>query len=136
MNPAVMRPSGVELAVFDENFRKQFENLLKLRRDVRHFRSDPVNPGLIEQLISLASLAPSVGYSQPWRFISVESPECREAVGANFEESNRAALSLYSGEKAQLYASLKLAGLREAPVHLAVFVDQLTDRGSSLGRMT
>jgi 5,6-dimethylbenzimidazole synthase len=91
---------------------------------------------LIEYLIGLASLAPSVGYSQPWRFILVESPDCRESIRANFERANREALSTYSGEKAQLYASLKLAGLREAPVHLAVFLNPNAECGSGLGRMT
>lgn len=121
--------------VFDEAFREQFENLLRLRRDVRNFRTDPVEPKLIEHLISLAALAPSVGFSQPWRFVLVESQECRDAVRANFERSNQAALGAYSAERAQLYASLKLAGL-EAPVHLAVFMDEGTDHGGGLGRMT
>jgi 5,6-dimethylbenzimidazole synthase len=136
MKPDAMTPIEPNLFGFDEDFRSQFEKLLQLRRDVRSFRTDPVEPLLIDHLMGLASLSPSVGYSQPWRFVLVESEERREAVRANFERSNRAALDLYSGEKAQLYASLKLAGLREAPVHLAVFVDQFTNCGSRLGRMT
>jgi 5,6-dimethylbenzimidazole synthase len=126
----------MEKPIFDQTFRSQFEDLLKWRRDVRHFRTDPVDPQLIEHLIALASLAPSVGYSQPWRFVLVESPERRESIRANFEASNQQALNAYSGEKAQLYAKLKLAGLREAPVHLAVFLDQHTESGSGLGRIT
>jgi 5,6-dimethylbenzimidazole synthase len=126
----------MEQPVFDQNFRLQFEELLKWRRDVRSFRSTQVEPQLIEHLIRLAALAPSVGYSQPWRFVLVESPTCRESVTANFEQCNREALNAYAGEKAQLYARLKLAGLREAPVHLAVFLSQRTDHGSGLGRAT
>ncbi|HZR27525.1 MAG TPA: 5,6-dimethylbenzimidazole synthase [Terriglobales bacterium] len=122
--------------IFDEHFRTQFEELLKWRRDVRSFRRDPVDPQLIEHLIGLASLAPSVGYSQPWRFVLVESPERRESIRINFEQCNQQALNAYSGEKAQLYAKLKLAGLRDAPVHIAVFLDQQTECGSGLGRMT
>ncbi len=122
--------------VFDEHFRTQFEELLKWRRDVRSFRRDPVDPQLVEHLIGLASLAPSVGYSQPWRFVLVESPERRESIRINFEQCNQQALNAYSGEKAQLYAKLKLAGLRDAPVHVAVFLDQQTECGSGLGRMT
>ncbi len=121
---------------FDESFRQQFEELLKWRRDVRSFRSEPVDARLVEHLISLASLAPSVGYSQPWRFVLVESDKCRESVRTNFEHCNREALKLYSGEKAQLYTSLKLAGLRDAPVQLAVFLSRSTDHGSGLGRST
>lgn len=121
---------------FDESFRRQFEELLKWRRDVRSFRCDPIDARLLEHLICLASLAPSVGYSQPWRFVLVESAECRESIRDNFERCNREALNLYSGEKARLYASLKLAGLRDAPVQLAIFLTQNTHHGSGLGRVT
>ena len=41
-----------------------------------------------------------------------------------------------SGPRASLYAQLKLAGLREAPVHLAVFTDRATCQGHGLGRQT
>src|SRR5216684_2086023 len=126
----------MEKPVFDQNFRMQFEELLKWRRDVRSFRSDAVDPQLTGHLIALAALAPSVGYSQPWRFVLVESAECRESIRANFELCNRQALDAYSGEKAQLYAKLKLAGLREAPVQLAIFLSQNTHHGSGLGRIT
>lgn len=126
----------MEKPTFDQHFRSQFEDLLKWRRDVRHFCANPVAPELVEHLIALASLAPSVGYSQPWRFVLVESSERREAIRTNFELSNQQALNAYSGEKAQLYAKLKLAGLRDAPVHVAVFLDQNTETGSGLGRMT
>ncbi len=34
------------------------------------------------------------------------------------------------------YRGLKLAGLREAPVHLAVFCDEATEAGHGLGRAT
>ena len=121
---------------FDESFRQQFEQLLKWRRDVRSFRPDSIDARLIEHLICLASLAPSVGYSQPWRFVLVESVECRKAVRENFERCNREALNLHSGEKARLYASLKLAGLSDAPVQLAIFLVQKTRHGSGLGRIT
>ena len=121
---------------FGETFREQFEELLKWRRDVRSFRPDAIDGRLLEHLICLASLAPSVGYSQPWRFVIVESLACRESIRANFERCNREALEAYSGERAHLYASLKLAGLCDAPVQLAIFLSQNTDHGSGLGRIT
>jgi 5,6-dimethylbenzimidazole synthase len=55
---------------------------------------------------------------------------------ANFEAANRAALAAYDGERAQAYARLKLEGLREAPVHLAVFCDDETPQGHGLGART
>ena len=136
MKPGAIQPIQPNRPVFDETFRQHFENLLKWRRDVRSFRSDPIDARLLEHLICLATLAPAVGYSQPWRFVLVESAECREPVRSNFERCNREATNSYSVKKAQLYASLKLAGLCEAPVHLAIFLTQNTHHGSGLGRVT
>jgi len=122
--------------VFDDTFRRKFEDLLRWRRDVRSFHPTAVDPALVEHLIALAALAPSVGYSQPWRFVLVESEPLRECIRANFEACNRDALNSYEGAKSELYARLKLSGLREAPVHIAVFVDATTEHGSGLGRAT
>ena len=121
---------------FDASFRQSFAELLSWRRDVRRFLTDPVAPALIDELLDLACLAPSVGNSQPWRFVSVESPERRSEIRANFEDCNAKALAGYGGEKAKLYAGLKLSGLSEAPVQLAVFADEETGAGAGLGRQT
>jgi 5,6-dimethylbenzimidazole synthase len=121
---------------FNDRFRAEFKDLLRWRRDVRHFRTDPIPDSLVEELLDLACLAPSVGNAQPWRFVSVDAPENRIAIAANFERANERALGGYQGERAQLYAGLKLAGLREAPRHLAVFCDETTAQGAGLGRQT
>lgn len=121
---------------FNDHFRSEFRDLLRWRRDVRHFRTDPLPDALVEELLDLACLAPSVGNAQPWRFVSVDAPENRAAITANFEHANDRALSGYQGERARLYAGLKLAGLKEAPRHLAVFCDEATEQGRGLGRQT
>lgn len=122
--------------VFDDAFQGKLKELMAWRRDVRRFRTDPVPGELIARLLETAALAPSVGNSQPWRFVLVEDIARRAKVIANFERANKEALSDYSGEQAKLYASLKLAGLKEAPVHLAVFCDEGTAQGHGLGRRT
>ncbi|MDY0881226.1 5,6-dimethylbenzimidazole synthase [Dongia soli] len=121
---------------FPTEFRARFRELLRWRRDVRHFRTDPLPVGLVDELLDLACLAPSVGNAQPWRFVTVDDPANRAAIVTNFETANREALAGYGGERAQLYASLKLAGLREAPRHFAVFCDTETEQGQGLGRRT
>jgi 5,6-dimethylbenzimidazole synthase len=121
---------------FDSRFRTQLRDLLIWRRDVRHFRRDPLPSGTLEALIELACLAPSVGLSQPWRFIIVENETRRAAIRENFQACNAAALAAQSGERAGLYARLKLAGLEQAPAHLAVFADCSTAQGHGLGRHT
>lgn len=121
---------------FDDEFCAHFETLLVWRRDVRCFRPDPVPAGLLEHLLDLVQLAPSVGNSQPWRFVQVESTGARASVRASFERCNREALSGFTGERARTYAGLKLAGLDRAPVQLAVFCDGSTQQGHGLGRLT
>jgi 5,6-dimethylbenzimidazole synthase len=121
---------------FDDAFRAQLRALLAWRRDVRRFRRAPIPEGTIERLIETACLAPSVGLSQPWRFVLVDAPERRAAIAANFTECNAAALRQQSPDRAGFYARLKLAGLDDAPCHLAVFADPETGQGRGLGRLT
>ena len=121
--------------VFSDAFRAELEVLFRWRRDVRRFRPDPVDPAALLHLIDLSASAPSVGFSQPARFVAVDDPERRAAIVAEYERCNSEALASYSGSKSRLYASLKLAGLREAPVQLACFADATTERGSGLGRL-
>jgi len=121
---------------FPADFREKLLDLLIWRRDVRRFRRDPLPEGCLDRLLQTAALAPSVGLSQPWRFVIVDSPERRAAVIVNFERANAAALAAQDGGDAQHYARLKLAGLKEAPVHLAVFADRGTAQGRGLGRRT
>lgn len=119
---------------FDTTFRSKLQDLLLWRRDVRRFRTDPLPSDTLTRLINAARLAPSVGLSEPWRFVSVASAARREAMRENFELANKEALKGYIGERAQLYASLKLSGMEAAPLQIAVFADEETGQGHDLGR--
>ncbi len=121
---------------FSDAFRSEFEQLLRWRRDVRRFRTDPVEGALLDRCLATFALAPSVGLSEPWRIIKVESPAARAAALANFKAANAEALAGFSGEKAALYAGLKLSGMQDAPVQLAVFCDDGTVKGAGLGAAT
>lgn len=121
---------------FDDTFRARLEQLIRWRRDVRRFRDDPVDPQLVARLLELAAHAPSVGLSEPWRFVPVEGAGARQRVIESYERCNAEALSAYDGEDRALYARLKLEGLREAPVQFAVFCDEETAKGKGLGRQT
>lgn len=124
------------MVTFDEEFRRQLRELFVWRRDVRRFRRDPLAPGTLERLIEIACLSPSVGLSQPWRFVIVDDAARRRAVIEDFRACNAEALQSYAGERAARYAALKLSGLEEAPGHLAVFADKASPIGSGLGRAT
>ena len=121
---------------FDAEFRERLRDLLKWRRDVRRFKRTKLPEGAIERLISIACLSPSVGLSEPWRFVLVEDAGRRAASRQCFEECNAQALKMQSPDRAALYARLKLAGLDDAPCQLAVFADRSTAQGGGLGRLT
>jgi 5,6-dimethylbenzimidazole synthase len=124
------------MVTFDEGFRQKLRELFVWRRDVRRFRRDPLPEGALERLIDLVCLSPSVGLSQPWRFVIVEDKARRCAVIDDFKACNAQALESYADERAARYATLKLAGLEEAPGHLAVFANKADEMGHGLGQMT
>lgn len=82
------------------------------RRDMRHFRPDPVDPATLARLLEAAHLAPSVGFMQPWRFLRVTDRTLRGDIHALVEdERNRTAEAL--GERAAEFLRLKVEGIRE-----------------------
>jgi 5,6-dimethylbenzimidazole synthase len=121
---------------FDAAFREHLYDLLKWRRDVRRFKRGSLPEGAVERLIGLACLSPSVGLSEPWRFVIVEGGTRRTAIRACFEACNKDALAMQTPDRAALYARLKLAGLDDAPCQIAVFADRSTAQGAGLGRLT
>jgi 5,6-dimethylbenzimidazole synthase len=119
---------------FDAAFLHDLDALFAWRRDVRRFRTDPVEEPALQDCLAAAHRAPSVGNSRPWRFVRVSDPARRGAVVENFSRCNAAAAAGYDPERAARYRALKLAGLREAPLHLAAFCDAATETGLGLGR--
>lgn len=123
-------------AAFGPAFQDNLDRLLEWRRDVRHFITDPLPPGVLDALLDRAARAPSVGNSQPWRFVRVVTPALRDRVIASAEAANDAAADAFAGGRQRAYRALKLHGLGEAPEHVAVFCDDSTSNGHGLGRKT
>jgi len=124
------------MEAFSDSFRSDLSQLMRWRRDVRRFRSDPVDEALLMQCLDTFRLAPSVGLSEPWRIVRVTSPELRQKSIENYQTANATALEGYDGEKAAMYSGLKLSGMSEAPEHIAIFCDNSTTKGSGLGATT
>ena len=136
MTPEQIHGGADGLAPFSTPFQEELLRLFRLRRDVRRFRPDPLPEPEVLAMLEAAHTAPSVGLSQPWRFVRVRSEAARSAVIDSFERANAAASHGFDDERARLYRSLKLAGLREAPEHLLVCCQTDTDQGHGLGRAT
>jgi 5,6-dimethylbenzimidazole synthase len=122
--------------IFDDEFRGSLAELLAWRRDVREFRSDPVPLAVLAKLLEQAARAPSVGNSQPSRFVIIRSAERRRALIAHVEAEQIAAGADYGADKKAAYHRLKLHGLAQCPVAIAVYCEPDPAEGSGLGRKT
>jgi nicotinate-nucleotide--dimethylbenzimidazole phosphoribosyltransferase len=116
--------------------RAALDRVIGARRDIRRFRADPVPDELIRALLEAAHQAPSVGHSQPWRFVTVREPATRQR-GALLADRERltqaAALDEISGRH---LLDLDLEGIREAPVGIVVCCDRRSPAAGVLGRAT
>ena len=52
------------------------------RRDIRRFRPDPVPADVLTAVLMAGHRGPSVGHSQPWRFIVVTEAGTRDTAAA------------------------------------------------------
>jgi 5,6-dimethylbenzimidazole synthase len=123
--------------VFDASFQELFLELLRWRRDVRHFGSHAVADEDMREILRCAAFAPSVGNAQPWRFVQLRTPAIRDALAAHVDGQSATAAKRYLGtSRHDHYLSLKLHALREAPELLAVFCDEQPEAGHGLGIAT
>lgn len=121
---------------FDEAFQNDLRDLMRWRRDVRRFRTDALDEATLMRCLSVFSMAPSVGLSEPWRIIRLQNDVIRAKAFENFKTANADALAGYKGDDAERYATLKLSGMSDAPEQIAVFCDDGTTKGRGLGAAT
>ncbi len=107
------------------------EQLLKLmsrRRDVRHFVPGfPLPDEVLQQCLQAAALAPSVGLSQPTRLVVTHNPEMKRRVHAAFKEEWQESFPSSQDlgtESRRQYRQIKLQGILEAPLGMAVFCER------------
>lgn len=99
------------------------EQIILARRDVRgnHFTNVPIAQENLDKIIFAGVHAPSVGFSQPWEFVIIKDLEIRNKIKDSFFKENEKAKLLFKDEKAHAYAPLKLEGIVEAALNIAVF---------------
>lgn len=109
----------------NESERDAVYKAIYLRRDVRcEFKPDTVPNEIIHKILVAAHHAPSVGFSQPWNFILIRSPETRQRIKNAFVEAHLKATKLFSEEKREKYKNFKLEGIMEAPLGICVTCDR------------
>jgi 5,6-dimethylbenzimidazole synthase len=105
------------------------------RRDVRdQFLPEPVPDDVTRRLLAAAHSAPSVGLMQPWNFITIRDQSVRNRVANAFAQANEEAAGMFSAERQSRYKSLKLEGIRKAPLNICVTCDRQRGGDVVLGR--
>ena len=102
------------------------EEIIFHRRDVRgnRFTNREISDQALDRILNAALRAPSVGFSQPWRFVVVRDPATKLRVRDDFERENLKAVPRFHDSRRDLYGRLKLEGITEAPVNIAVFYEK------------
>ena len=109
---------------FSENEKTALYRAIFARRDCRRFRPGPIAADVLARILNAAHHAPSVGFMQPWDFILIREPVLRERIYAAFLRATGEARELFEGKRRDLYASLKLEGIRESALNICVTCDR------------
>jgi nicotinate-nucleotide--dimethylbenzimidazole phosphoribosyltransferase len=133
---AAERAAEVTGWAFPADARDAFYEVLGARRDVRRYRPDPVDPELVRRILTAAHMAPSVGHSQPWRFIVVSDPATKDRAARMADEQRLRQARQMEPDAARRLLDLQLEGIREAPLGVVVACDRRTPAGGVLGRAT
>lgn len=133
---AAQRASAPDGWAFPPEVQQALHEVVGARRDIRRFRPDPVPDDLLRHVIEAGHAAPSVGHSQPWRFIVVRDPATRERAAHLADQQRLTQAFAMTPEKGRQLLDLKLEGLREAPVGLVVACDRRVPSMGVLGRAT
>jgi nicotinate-nucleotide--dimethylbenzimidazole phosphoribosyltransferase len=110
--------------------------VIRGRRDVRRFRSDAVPDEVLERVLDAAHAAPSVGHSQPWRFLVVRDPGIRDRAAVLTDRERLRQAAGLDPDAARRLLDLQLEGVREAPLGVVVCCDRRAPAAGVLGRAT
>jgi nicotinate-nucleotide--dimethylbenzimidazole phosphoribosyltransferase len=131
---AAQRAADPDGWAFDEQAIDAVQAVIAARRDIRRYRPDDVSPELLDRVLLAGHQAPSVGISQPWRFVVVREQSSRDRAALMADrERLRQAKGLTADRRARLL-DLQLEGIREAPVGIVVACDRRTPAAGVLGR--
>lgn len=133
---ALERASDLGGWAFGADQQRALHAIMAARRDVRRFRPDEVDDETLQSLLQAAHSAPSVGHSQPWRFIVVRNPETRAKAAWMADQERLAQAAGLDDDSARQLLTLQLEGIREAPLGLVVCCDRRVDAAGVLGRAT
>ena len=114
-----------------------FYDVIERRRDVRaEFTGERLDDDVLTRILGAAHRAPSVGMSQPWDFVVVESPETRQAFRDHVTTERDRFRESLPAERQETFDRIKIEGICESSVGLVVTYDPTRGGHHVLGRHT
>jgi 5,6-dimethylbenzimidazole synthase len=112
-----------------------FYDVITRRRDVRaEFTGEPVDGGILERVLTAAHSAPSVGMSQPWDFVVVESLATRSAFRDHVTSERDTFRASLPDDRRAAFDKIKIEGICESSMGVVVTHDQARGGQHVLGR--
>jgi 5,6-dimethylbenzimidazole synthase len=107
------------------------------RRDVRaEFTGEPVDPQVLNRILTAAHTAPSVGMSQPWDFVLISDVETRAKFHTHVMRERTVFADSLTGERAETFDKIKIEGILDSSIGIVVTYDHLRAGPAVLGRHT
>ncbi|MFV8352209.1 nicotinate-nucleotide--dimethylbenzimidazole phosphoribosyltransferase [Flavobacterium sp. XS2P14] len=110
------------------------DEILKSRRDTRHFTEDQVPDAVIKKAIQAGHWAPSVGLTDATKYYLIKSTEIKKAIKNLFTDYDEKAIASTDNElQKQAYKALKLEAIEEAPLGLVICYDRSVLNNFTIG---
>lgn len=100
----------------------------------REFTGAAVDEKALCRVLEAAHAAPSVGLTQPWDFVRIDSRGIRDAFWRHVHSERRAFQVSLDADAAALFDRIKIEGIREASLCLVVTYDETRGAPQVLGR--
>ncbi|WP_395058420.1 nicotinate-nucleotide--dimethylbenzimidazole phosphoribosyltransferase [Flavobacterium sp.] len=110
------------------------DEILKSRRDTRHFMNVEVPDVVIEKALQAGYWAPSVGLTDATKYYLIKSAEIKKAIKELFLDYDKKAINLTDNEQQKTqYQALKLEAIEEAPLGLVICYDRSVLNNFTIG---
>jgi len=120
--------------MFTEQEKNALYKIIEARRDIRTFLTTPVPEETVMKLLEAAHHGPSVGFMQPWSFILVTKDAVKDKLAWAADKERRALAIHYEDNRQDQFLSLKIEGLKQAPLTICVTCDPTRGGSHVLGR--
>ncbi|MCG2610473.1 nicotinate-nucleotide--dimethylbenzimidazole phosphoribosyltransferase [Flavobacterium sp. SM15] len=109
-------------------------DIMKSRRDTRHFTGDEVPDSVLEKALQAGHYAPSVGLTDATKYYIIKNKDLKKAIKNLFLEYDQKAANQTDNEsQKEQYKALKLEAIEEAPLGMVICYDRSVLNSFTIG---